>query len=234
MEALVAKNLVRRQVPGQRETDGALRFEMLETIRGYALERLEASGTADTMRCRHLLFFRDLAEAAEPHLKRAEQGRWLAGLDDERSNIRAALEWASDHGAYDDGLRLAAALHWFWHFCGHDREGYQWMQRLLGMSPTIAPAIQARALPTAAFFAWILGERAEARAWAEEGVNLGRETGDLHSLAHSLIMLGWIASEERRRVLFMDDALDVAQHGRSLVDRHGAVVQERDLQRPRR
>jgi predicted ATPase/DNA-binding SARP family transcriptional activator len=211
MEALVTKNLVRRQAPGRRGTDGALRFEMLETIREYALERLEASGTADTVRGRHLLCFRDLAEAAEPHLKRAEQGRWLAGLDDERSNIRAALEWALDHGAYDDGLRLAAALHWFWHFRGHDREGYQWMQRLLGISPKIAPAIRARALPTAAFFAWILGERAEARAWAEEGVSLSRETGDLHSLAHSLVMLGWAASEERRQVLFMDDALDVAR-----------------------
>jgi tetratricopeptide (TPR) repeat protein len=186
------------------------RFEMLKTIREYALERLDASGEADAVRNRHLMFFRDLAEAAEPHLRCSEQLPWLTHLEDEHSNIRAALAWAIQRGAYDDGLRLATAINWFWHLRGHDREGYQWMQRFLAARHLVAPATRARALPVATFFAWILGEQGQARSWCDEGVTLSRVTGDLSSLVHSLVMLGWIEPEAGQRVVWMDEALDVA------------------------
>jgi hypothetical protein len=63
---------------------------MLEAIREYALERPKASGEAEAVRSRHLLFFQNLAEAAEPHLHSAEQLPWLIHLDDDHPNIRAA------------------------------------------------------------------------------------------------------------------------------------------------
>jgi predicted ATPase len=110
LESLAAKSLIRRMPPATLDDVRMPRFGMLETIREYALERLEGSGEADVMRQRHLAFFRDLAEEAEPYLRTAAQGPWLNRLEAELGNLRAALAWAVDSGAWGDGLRLVAAV----------------------------------------------------------------------------------------------------------------------------
>jgi predicted ATPase/DNA-binding SARP family transcriptional activator len=207
LEALVAKSLVHRQPAGGQELARTPRFAMLEAIREYALERLEASGEAEAMRSRHLLFFRDLGEAAEPHLHSPEQLPWLIHLDDDHPNIRAALAWALESGAYDDGFRLATAINRFWNLRGHDREGDQWMQRFLAVPQPVARATRAHALPAAAFFAVLRGNLEQARAWAVEGISISREISDFQSLIHSLIMLGWSERDVGRRVALTDEAL---------------------------
>jgi predicted ATPase/DNA-binding SARP family transcriptional activator len=207
LEALVAKSLVRRQPAGGQEQARTPRFTMLEAIREYALERLEASGETEAMRSRHLLFFRDLGEAAEPHLHSPEQLPWLIHLDDDHPNIRAALAWALESGAYDDGFRLATAINRFWNLRGHDREGDQWMQRFLAVPQPVARATRAHALPAAAFFAVLRGNLEQARAWAVEGISISREISDFQSLIHSLIMLGWSERDVGRRVALTDEAL---------------------------
>ena len=63
---------------------------MLETIREYASELLEASGEADALRRRHTAFYLALAEEAEPHL-RGDPATWLDRLEREHGNLRAAL-----------------------------------------------------------------------------------------------------------------------------------------------
>ena len=68
---------------------------MLETIREYAREQLEASGEAPALRDRHLVYCLALAEQAEPELKGAQQQEWLDRLEAEHSNLRAALRWAA-------------------------------------------------------------------------------------------------------------------------------------------
>ncbi len=211
IEALVAKSLVRRQLAGGHELTGTPRFTMLEAIREYALERLEASDEAEALRNRHLLFFRDLAETVEPHLHSTEQLRWLLHLDDEHPNIRAGLAWASEASMYDDGLRLTTAIHRFWHLRGHDREGYAWMQRFLAAPEAVAPTTRARTLPAAAFFANLLGHVEQAQILASEGIRISREIGDFPSLIHALIMLGWTDPEVERRIALMDAALSEAR-----------------------
>ncbi|HZG69798.1 MAG TPA: tetratricopeptide repeat protein, partial [Herpetosiphonaceae bacterium] len=211
MEALVAQSLVRPQPQTFPGTATTPRVIMLETIREYALERLEASGEAPVLRSRHLAFFRDLAEAAAPHLRRAGQVECLTRLDDEHPNIRAALAWAMERGAYDDGLRLATATNWFWHLRGHNPEGQQWMRGFLSAPHPVAPAIRARALPEAAFIARLLGDLPQAIAWCEEGVSLSRAIGERRSLVHSLVMLGWMAPDAGRREVLLDEALDEAR-----------------------
>ena len=71
------------------------RYLMLETVREYARERLEASGEADDIRRRHAAWFLALAETAEPELVGPAQERWLDRLEDEHPNLRAALAWAT-------------------------------------------------------------------------------------------------------------------------------------------
>jgi predicted ATPase len=96
------------------------RYRMLETIREFGLERLEASGEAGQTRRRHAEFFRDLAEHAEPMLLgTARQRTWMAELEREHDNMRAALAWSlSADGVLAVGVALAGALGWFWLMSG--------------------------------------------------------------------------------------------------------------------
>ena len=83
LESLVDKSLVRVREEG--------RFWMLETIREYAGERLEASGEANDLRNRHAHFFRSFAEEARPHLDESSP-EWLDRVEAELDNLRAALD----------------------------------------------------------------------------------------------------------------------------------------------
>jgi len=165
------------------------RFRMLETLREYALERLEASGAADTTRRRHADYFVTLAEAAEPHLYGAGQGAWVRRLEAEHDNLRAALAWAIAHES-ELGLRLAGALGWFWHFHGHHREGRDWLLKALDQANTDARTdsdrFRAKALNQAGYLAMFLRDLTRAKALLEQSVALWRAVGDPYGLAHAL------------------------------------------------
>jgi predicted ATPase/class 3 adenylate cyclase len=103
LTSLVDQSLVRRvESPGRPP-----RFAMLETIREFGREQLEASGDLAPVLGRHTEHFLDLAVEAEPHLTGADQGDWLDRCDSEHANIRAALRWAIDTGEAGRGLALA-------------------------------------------------------------------------------------------------------------------------------
>ncbi|MCT9929540.1 AfsR/SARP family transcriptional regulator [Planotetraspora sp. A-T 1434] len=99
------------------------RYRMLETIRAYAAERLAESGDERGVRLAHARFFAELAEEAEPHLRRREQVEWLRRLSAEHDNLSAALRWATDQGEADLALRLVGGLGWYWWLVGHRLEG---------------------------------------------------------------------------------------------------------------
>ncbi|ACU73527.1 transcriptional regulator, winged helix family [Catenulispora acidiphila DSM 44928] len=129
-------------------TDEALdtppRWRMLETLREYGIERLAEAGTVTDVRRAHARYFLDLAEEAEPHLRRREQLRWLARLDADSDNILAALRFAADIGDADTAIRLAASLAWYWSIVGQTIEGRAWLDLALavpGESPPEAHAV---------------------------------------------------------------------------------------------
>lgn len=91
------------------------RFSMLETIRDYAVERLEASGEAAVLRGRHAEYFLALAEDLEPKRPASgATGEWLDRLEREHDNIRAALDWLETSGESERALRLAGVVSWSW------------------------------------------------------------------------------------------------------------------------
>ena len=108
------------------------RYRMLETIRQYANEKLWVAGEGEMIRQQHLMYFVDLSEKAEPHLRAFHMVMWLDRLEIELDNMRAALEWAqeSDNEAQ---LRLASALLQFWQIRGHKIEGVDWLERGLAI-----------------------------------------------------------------------------------------------------
>jgi hypothetical protein len=106
------------------EGDGtAQRYRMLGTIKEYAAQRLAEAGESDVARRAHLAYFTDLAQTADPHLRRAEQLDWLAALEAEHDNIGAAMRGAIAAGEAHGAMRLAASAGWYWWLGGRRAEG---------------------------------------------------------------------------------------------------------------
>jgi predicted ATPase len=185
LQSLVDKSLLRH-------TDD--RFRMLETIRDYAAERLEASGEAGETRWRHAEHFLALAEEAYPNLKGSPK-LWLDLLDAEQDNLRVALDGFEAASESQLALRLAGALYRYWYMRGHVAEGWHRLDRLLGADerPTAA---RARALVGSAVMAANGNDLAMGRLRAEEALALHRTLGDTWGAAYSTYMLGYLATEE--------------------------------------
>src|SRR5262249_28216196 len=132
------------------------RFVMLETIREYALEQLEANGETAILRRRYADYYVALAERAAPELIGAQPQVWLGRLAVEHRNLRAVLGWSvSPQGHVELGSRLAIALQWFWIIQSHFGEGYVWLERILALSRQVGSlaAVRAKALRAAGFLA---------------------------------------------------------------------------------
>jgi predicted ATPase/DNA-binding XRE family transcriptional regulator len=197
LESLLDKSLILRA----EAAGGEPRFRMLETIREYALEQLAAGGAAPALRRRHAEYFLALAEGAEAATRGAGQAHWLARLEAEHDNFRAALGWAAGRPQAEEpteavtdrghlALRLAGALRWFWAWHGHLSEGRQWLEALLAAAPEAPPAARAKALNGVGWLARFQGEYGPAAAWLEQGAALYREVGDVWETAHSLGIWG--------------------------------------------
>jgi predicted ATPase/DNA-binding SARP family transcriptional activator/tetratricopeptide (TPR) repeat protein len=141
LAGLVDRSLV---VADHRE---AVRFRMLETLRHYAAERLAQAGEDQGVGRAHATYYTEVAERGEPLLRGPEQGRWLRWLATERDNLRAALAWCRGHAAAEPelGLRLVAALGWFWYFASH-QDGRHEVTAMLAAATGGSPAARAGAL----------------------------------------------------------------------------------------
>ena len=153
---------------------------MLETIREYALERLDRSGEADDVRARHAEHFAALADAAaDEH-----------ALEEEHDNLRAAIDWSHDTGATDLELRLAAALAVFWSVRNHLHEGRQRVEAALRHAPDGPAPLRAKALGGGSWLAMRLGDYDRAAELGEESLALYRSLGDEAGIALALNRLG--------------------------------------------
>jgi predicted ATPase len=195
VESLMAKSLLRR-LPGQ---GTALRFTMLETVREYGLERLQAAGELHALRRWHAGYFLALAEDAEPRLRGPELRAWLDRLEAEHANLRAALEWSlTEDQQSDAALRLSGALAWFWVSRAYISEGHRWLDRALAGSLPHPPA-RLRALYGLGWLAHISYDSRTAQACLRPALDLARELGNRWAVAWILHLLG-------RDAYFADDA----------------------------
>jgi predicted ATPase len=169
---------------------GEPHFDMLETIREYALERLEASGEADRVRERHARHYLAVLEAAEAGLKGPEQPAWLGRLELENDNARAALSWAIQGRDATLALRLGGALGPFWQMHDHLAEGQAWLEQALALSPEAPADIRARALTAGGGLAFLRGDMPRAIAWQQESLELWRQLGESFGMAAALHNLG--------------------------------------------
>ena len=192
LSGLVGSSLVQRA----EEAEGESRFRMLETVREYAGERLEAGGEAEGMRRRHAEYFLALAEECEPELRGARQVEWLDRLEADHDNLRTALSWSLDGGDRELGLRLAASLWFFWHTRGHWSEGRRWLERALAGGTGTRQASRATALLGSGVLALWQNDCGQAETCLRKSLALYRALGDDRGISAALSFLGWRASDQ--------------------------------------
>ncbi|MFZ0546988.1 MAG: LuxR C-terminal-related transcriptional regulator [Candidatus Promineifilaceae bacterium] len=175
LSSLVNKSLIIAETTGRAEA----RYRLLETIREYALEKLDKSGEMNRLRDRHLNLFLTRAEEAMPKQFEAYQQLWLNWLESEHDNLRAALTWALESKQIEAGLRLAIALSLFWEILGYVREGVRWLERLFAeVDERVSLEVHVNALVFATFHCMLLGNAKAASALARKAIDLAEATDD--------------------------------------------------------
>jgi predicted ATPase/transcriptional regulator with XRE-family HTH domain len=238
LESLAASSLLRpHEAPGARESaapsapgDGdispsARRLTMLETIREYGAELLADRSETGEIGRRHAAYYLALAEQAGPALTGPEALAWLARLDTEHDNLRAALRWAREHDDGAEALSLAAALRPFWLLRGHLSEGRSWLREALGRrASAVAPAVRVNGLIGAARLAIDQAAYDEAAERCAQAMPAARELGDPRVLAAALNTQGLLA---RAQDQYADSARShraALEQARADADRAGEAV----------
>jgi tetratricopeptide (TPR) repeat protein len=176
LETLVASSLVRLD-----DTGREVRFWLLETLREFALDELEAVGEAGATRARHAAAFAALAAEAAPFLFDGRRADWLPRLESELDNLRAAIGWALESGEISTGLELLGPMFIFWYQQGHTREAAELTTRLLDAAtardepPSLALGMTYLALGAWRFY---MGSVAEAFGPIERGLAIASALGD--------------------------------------------------------
>lgn len=201
LATLVDKSLLRMSaLPSPGSGAPEPRLSLLETIREYGTEQLEALREAEAVRARHTEYYLTLAEDAQPELGGPNQATWSDRLEREHDNLRAALLWARDRGHAMVGLRLAGAVWRFWSTRGYLSEGRLWLRTMLNLGATGVEALPVRvkALTGAAMLATDQGAFEEAFALCSRAVTLAREHGEPRDLVAALNAQGRLARVQDR------------------------------------
>jgi len=177
--------------------EGETRFGMLETIREYALERLEASGDAPAIRRRHRDYYLDLELWAFADVPGPVRHHGADRLEVELDNVRQALAWSLAQGEADPVRRMMAYLPVFWYFRGLLAEGRRWAEHALAAGGARPDEPRASALLGAGFMAWAQGDHDRAAVLLEEALAIFQRLDAGPLLARTLYCLG-LAAQGRR------------------------------------
>ena len=204
LASLLDKNLVKQET----QSDDEPRFQMLETIREYALGQLAASGEESALQRQHADYFLALAETTHPPLTGVETGLWWDRLEVEHPNLRAALTWSRTQADRETELRLSLALVGFWHRRGHISEGSGWLADALtrteGAARELPTAtyhrLRAKALDALGTFMVFRGDLDSAQPLYEECLRLFQELEDSAGIAETLGDYGMLFVQSREYV----------------------------------
>jgi predicted ATPase/transcriptional regulator with XRE-family HTH domain len=204
--ALVEQSLV-RQMPG---IDDEPRYQMLETVREFGLEQLDASGVLDEARARHAEHYLRLSAVLAHGLTILMDEASLTLAVADHDNVRLALAWCDEHDQIDALLQLSSLLYGLWVGRGLFREGLQWVERGLERSHRAPSVALVRALDGAGTLAIFQGDYARAASFIDEGLALARVLGDAILVGEALTYSAFL-TYRRREFARAEDQLDEAR-----------------------
>lgn len=179
---LVDKSLIRLNVNG--------RYDLHELLRQFAADRMSADESYVTAN-RHLTYFLKLAQQAQAHQFGGEQTHWFDHLESHMDNLRAALKWSWESDETEAGLRLVAALKWFFGWRSHWIEGVAWMERLLAAGSERFPPLRAEVLQCAGALTGSFEDFPRSQAYLKDALAFFREANDPLNLAWTLSEMGF-------------------------------------------
>jgi len=210
---LVDKSLLKSSIRSREA-----RYDMLETIRQYARDRLIQAGEMEILRDRHLNYYCTLSETAAPGLWGSQQIDWMDNLEAEHDNLRTALEWSLANSAnpvsLDMGMRTATAILRFWMVRGYWVEGLNWITKLLDGAAQydLKDLSKTRLLFSAGFLVLEIGDFHAARRYFQEALDAAQSQDDRASSAYALLGLGDVALSEHymdRAKTLLEQSLDL-------------------------
>jgi predicted ATPase/DNA-binding XRE family transcriptional regulator len=170
------------------------RYRLLEPVRQYALERLDASGEVERLQAQHAAYFLAVARGGPLNPAGPDEVTSIDRFEMEHANLRGALRWALSHDL-EAALSSSAALYRFWERRGHFQEGIAWLEQGLGSDDiaTVRTAVRAGALNALAFLYWRSGAAERAAPPAEEALAISRAADYPRGIAQALLNLGMSA-----------------------------------------
>jgi non-specific serine/threonine protein kinase len=194
--------LVDKSLVAFENMNGSARYDMLETIRQYAREKLIQSGEIEFLRRRHLEYYTSFTGKIAPELWRGKQVFWMDRLEQEHDNLRVALEWSLCGECGPDllipGMCIAGAVSLFWLVRGHWSEAWTWMRRLLENpdATDLHDPEKTRLLYAAGFIVKSLGDILKSKELFELAAQEARAQQDQSGHAYALLGLGEVAINE--------------------------------------
>ena len=176
LAALVAKSILVAD-----ESEGAVRYRLLETMREYARDRLEEAADVDEserVQDRHLVHYCELAVTAAPHLEGADDEEWLRRLFVDDDNLRVALVRARDNEDANVLLTMSSALSRYWLQYGNRRDGLMWMETALAMALDAPAGIRAHVMAWGGSSLIDVGRYEDGRAMLEGSLRCSAEAGE--------------------------------------------------------
>jgi len=189
------------------------RFLMLETIREFAVERLEASPESIAVRDRHASAYLDLAREMAPRLYTDERRVWLDRFEDDHDNFRAAIGWRMASGDVGAVADLLLAMWRFWQSRGHVEEGRMRAGQALAMGGFEEASLRTRidVLEVAGGLAYWAGDITAANAHYQAQVRLARELGDDATLANTLYNAAFVPLPVYEQVAWAESIRDLSE-----------------------
>lgn len=230
ISALIDHSLLQRSVTSTDEP----RYVMLETIREYARDRLDAAGEADAVDRQHAAFFLAFAEANAGDLARGRtppgtansvwmtrlrltggyQASWLNQLEADHDNLRAALDWLARRGEPETLLRLSSSLSIFWLFRGPFEEGRMRLEQALARDDERVALLRRDALYGLGLLAVNQDDAARAESCFRESLAIAQAHGEPAGIAFGWIGIGLVAMQQQqfaRAIHHLEAALAGAQ-----------------------
>lgn len=172
-------------------SEGTERYRMLETVRQYALERLDRLDCAEEIHTRHARYYAEYAAEAERHVHGPAASQWLVRLSSELPNLRAAVTWAISHDDIAACLQLAGgSLPWYFARMSLLDEASQWLDALLTSTTELPAGLRLKALTAASTAAFMHGKFSRSGQLGDEAISIGRKVDDARQMTIALIVRG--------------------------------------------